>query len=329
MAFHNIRFPLLISYGSRGGPGYNTNVTELDTGDEERVGRWSMPKYRFDAVEGIKSPDQMTELVWFYQARQGALHSFKYFDHRDFTTAPDGTSDPGDQDVTLGVGDGSTTQFQLVKVYADAGGSRTRLLEKIIHAETLGNPVNRTFTVVVSVDDVPTPAGWSVDVQTGIITFTAAPTIGQVIKAGCAFDVPVRFGEDLDALMAPAFRDFGTETLENVPLVEERSQVLINEELNFGGSVFLGTLQANTLLSQLNGLLQTYVSNLSLVLELPDETNLPFGGPYFQLINMGGVGSTALWNFGQTTLVQTMTPDILYSVYLGMGSIGERLWVVR
>jgi len=36
MGFHEVRFPDDISYGSDGGPGYNTNIIEMDSGDGAR-----------------------------------------------------------------------------------------------------------------------------------------------------------------------------------------------------------------------------------------------------------------------------------------------------
>ena len=39
-------------------------------------------------------------------------------------------------------------------------------------------------------------SGWTVDTTTGVVTFTAAPAGGVIVRAGFEFDVPVRFDTD-------------------------------------------------------------------------------------------------------------------------------------
>lgn len=329
MGFHNIRFPQTISYGSRGGPGYNTSIAELSTGQEERVSRWSSPKYRYDVVEGIQSAASMMQLIEFYHARGGAEHSFRFIDPRDCSTASDHVSAPSTSDVLLGTGDGSTKIFQLKKVYSDAAASRTRNITKPIHNETLSGPILAgTLNVLVEVNGTPLASGWSVDANTGEITFTTAPTVGHDVRAGCYFDVPVRFGESLDLSMSATWRDFNTDALESVPLVEDPDPLPVNEELNYGGASNLGTVTSNVALSQLDGLLQTYTCNTSGVrFLLPDETSLPFGGPYFMLCNLGGTNTVELWNHDETTLIGTMLVNALVQVFLAADNAGARVWV--
>ncbi|MSU92040.1 TIGR02217 family protein, partial [Rhodobacteraceae bacterium 2CG4] len=87
----------------------------------------------------------------------------------------------------IGTGDGTTTAFQLTKLYASGAQSWTRVITK---------PV--TGTVRIALGGVEQPSGWTVDTTTGVVTFAAAPGAGVAITAGFEFDVPVRF--DTDAL---------------------------------------------------------------------------------------------------------------------------------
>jgi len=72
-----------------------------------------------------------------------------------------------------------------VKAYASGAQTWTRTITK---------PVSGT--VVVAIGGVVQASGWSVDIATGIVTFTTAPVNGAAITAGYQFDVPVRFDTD-------------------------------------------------------------------------------------------------------------------------------------
>ena len=50
---------------------------------------------------------------------------------------------------------------------------------------------------MIALGTVEQMAGWTLDATTGIVTFTAAPSIGVIIRAGFEFDVPVRFDTDM------------------------------------------------------------------------------------------------------------------------------------
>ena len=179
------RFPTDISYGSRGGPGYNTEVIRVDSGHEKRLARWTYPLHEFDVVYGIKDEDEIYDLMEFFHAVSGRLHGFRFKDYADYKSTDDMSNAVSDTDQTLGTGDASTTTFQLIKTYTAGSLSKVRNITK---------PVSGT--VVVSLDDVGQGSGWSVDTTTGIVTFTSAPGAGVVVKAGFEFDIPMRFDTD-------------------------------------------------------------------------------------------------------------------------------------
>ena len=78
MGFHEVRFPTNISYGARGGPSFNTAVIVLDSGAEERIPRWSTPRYKFDASYGIRSFDDLEAVIDFYIAMLGPAYGFRW-----------------------------------------------------------------------------------------------------------------------------------------------------------------------------------------------------------------------------------------------------------
>lgn len=181
------RFPDDISQGSRGGPGFNTNVIEIKSGHEQRNQNWSYPRFRYDVAYGLKRQDDLETIIDWFVAMAGRTHGYRYKDHLDYKSVHTDQT-VADTDQTLGTGDGSETDFQLIKTYTKSAVSQTRKISK---------PVSGS--VVVSLDDVGQGSGWSVDTTTGIITFSSAPGSGVVVKAGFQFDVPCRF--DVDEIM--------------------------------------------------------------------------------------------------------------------------------
>jgi len=181
------RFPTDLSYGSQGGPSYNTTVAMQAAGHEKRNINWSLARYKYNVVYGIRTEAKLENLLQFFHSVSGRAYGFRFKDHQDFKSCL--LADTiADTDQTIATGDGVTTAFQLIKTYTQGANSRTRNITKPV----IG-------TVVISLDDVSqtaSPLGWAVDSTTGIITFSTAPLNNVVIKAGYEFDVPVRFESD-------------------------------------------------------------------------------------------------------------------------------------
>jgi uncharacterized protein (TIGR02217 family) len=183
--FHEIRFPDSISKGSSGGPRRRTDIVTLRSGYEERNAVWADSRREYDAGLGIRDIDDMHEVLEFFEARLGRLYGFRWKDWADYKScAPQQTVARNDQ--TLGTGDGTNITFQLVKAYTSGPTSWTR---------TINKPVNGTVLVEVN-GSLVSGANYSVNYETGVITFNSAPANGHVVKAGFEFDVPVRFAND-------------------------------------------------------------------------------------------------------------------------------------
>jgi uncharacterized protein (TIGR02217 family) len=207
MAFHEVRFPDNISRGARGGPERRTQIVELASGAEERNASWANSRRRYDVAYGIRRADDLAAVVAFFEARNGRLHGFRFKDWGDHKSClPSGTPSPTDQ--VIGTGDGTVTQFQLVKRYSSGAQSWTRAIAKPVAG-----------SVTIALNGTPQASGWSVATATGLVTFVAAPAGGVAITAGFAFDVPVRFdSEALDVTLD--IERLGSIT--SIPLVEIR-----------------------------------------------------------------------------------------------------------
>lgn len=207
MAFHEVRFPDNISRGARGGPERRTQIVELASGDEERNASWANSRRRYDVAYGIRRADDLAAVVAFFEARNGRLHGFRFKDWADYKSSlPSQVINAADQ--LIGTGDGATTAFQLVKRYSSGAQSWARSITKPVPA-----------SVRVMLDDTELITGWSVDTDTGVVSFAEPPAAGVIITAGFAFDVPVRFDSDtLDVTLD--LERLGSIT--SIPLIEIR-----------------------------------------------------------------------------------------------------------
>lgn len=207
-AFHELLFPPDISYTSAGGPKFKTTIFTADSGFEQRNIDWSNSRAEYDVSHGIKRQEQMDVLTAFFYARRARAFGFRFKDWNDYTL---------NQQV-IGVGDGTTKTFQIIKTYTSAqseSGETYTFTRKIvkINWDTIAG-----LTVGVSVKTAP--GDYTVNHNNGEITFTVAPPNTAQIKIGAGeFHVPVRFDTDhLDA----AHEFWMTQSWNSIPLVEVR-----------------------------------------------------------------------------------------------------------
>lgn len=195
MSFTEIRFPENISYGSTGGPEFSTDVVTTHNGCEQRNINWSRARARYNIAYGVRSSEQLTELITFFQARKGKAIGFRFKDWSDFTVT--------NQEVEIG--DGKKMTFQLIKTYISGKDKHTRMIKKPVYD-----------TIKIYLDDEETKK-YSVNYSMGEITFIKPPAKGTIITASFEFDVPVRF--DTDYLNA-SIDNYGSNSWSNIPLVE-------------------------------------------------------------------------------------------------------------
>lgn len=185
MSFHEVRFPDKIGRGARGGPRRRTQIVTLASGAEERNASWAQARRAYDVSYGIRRADDLAEVVAFFEARLGQLYGFRFKDWSDYKSGlPSRATDARDQ--LLGTGDGSQRHFRLRKRYGTDDLGIWRPIRK---------PVGGSIKVAVA--EAEQFSGWSVDADTGILSFDTAPANGAAVTAGFEFDVPVRFDTDM------------------------------------------------------------------------------------------------------------------------------------
>ncbi|MBB3018578.1 uncharacterized protein (TIGR02217 family) [Microvirga lupini] len=205
--FHEVRFPLDVSLGSRGGPVRRTDIVTLASGREHRNSRWAGSRRRYDAGLGVRTVDALHAVIAFFEERRGRLFGFRFRDRTDWRSGPP-SKEPTPLDQRIGTGNGTERNFQLVKAYGSAFAPYSR---------TIAKPVGGTVRVALNGIEQAVGSGFNCDPATGLVTFAAAPPAGAVITAGFAFDVPVRFDTDeLDIDLST----FDAGGIPQIPLIE-------------------------------------------------------------------------------------------------------------
>ncbi len=209
MAFHEIRFPANLSFGSVGGPERRTEIVTLQNGHEERNTPWAHSRRRYDAGVGLRSLDDVETLIAFFEARGGELNGFRWKDWSDYKSCP-ASKTPSPLDQVIGLGDGVQTVYQLVKTYRSGQQTYTRPIVK---------PVLGSVLVAVAEDPKVEGLEFTADPATGQITFADPPALGAQITAGFEFDVPVRFATDR---IQTSVASFQAGDVPAVPILEVR-----------------------------------------------------------------------------------------------------------
>jgi uncharacterized protein (TIGR02217 family) len=201
-AFHELRLPARLAFGSTGGVERRTEIATLASGHERRSTPWALGRRRYLIGANLRSLDDMAELTAFFEARRGRLHGFRFKDFADFKSCrPGGVAAPTDQ--TLGAGDGTRKTFQLIKRYGD--------VERPITKPVAGS-------ARVALNGVET-TGFTVDAATGQVMLNSAPGAGVAVTAGFHFDTPVRFDSDR---IETTLESFEAGRMAAVPLIEVR-----------------------------------------------------------------------------------------------------------
>ena len=202
MAFHEVRLPARLAFGSTGGVERRTEITTLGSGFERRSTPWAEGRRRYLIGAGLRSLDDMAALTAFFEARRGRMYGFRFRDFADFKSCAPGEAVAA-TNQEIGTGDGARRSFGLIKTYGD-------------HARRIVKPVEGS--VRVAVNGVETTA-FVLDHLTGEATLATPPIAGAVVTAGYVFDVPVRFDADR---IEVTLESFGAGRMVAMPLIEVR-----------------------------------------------------------------------------------------------------------
>ncbi len=207
MSFHEVLFPVDIALNSEGGPTRKTDIVALVSGHEERNSPWAGSRRAFNAGYGVKSIADIEDVIAFFEARHGRLYGFRFRDPFDFKSCKVAQA-PANDDQLLGTGDGTATEFQLIKRYDSGGASYARQIRK---------PVAGSVIIAIAGVAKAQGADFTVDETSGLVTLNVAPAQGEAVTAGFVFDTPVRFDTDELRINLAAFK---AGDIPSIPLIE-------------------------------------------------------------------------------------------------------------
>lgn len=200
--FHDVQFPTDVSYGSRGGPEFKTQIYTAYHGNEKRNIEWSQPLMRFNVAYGIKTTTQMRTVIDFYNARGGRANAFRYKNWQNYNIV----SGP------IAPTDGSSQRFPLYKFFGLNGFRTYKRLYKIVPGSVKDVGVAAPGNLVEGTDYI-------IDYELGEIAINTVPAFGVGIFGSLEFDEPVRFDVDnLDILIEA----YNNNSLTDLPLVGVR-----------------------------------------------------------------------------------------------------------
>ncbi len=193
MTIPDYRLPVGIEKGSKFAPTFRNVIQEAIAGNEQRFAQWTKCRGVGDLSYGLLTSTNplgdFAAILAIWRAHFGSLSPFRFRDWSDYTTT----------DEPFGIGDGSTTSFQLIKTYDPS-------------LILLGTPGSlfyvRNITLVASapvikVDGVMKTVSTDYTISSaGVVTFTSAPANTKLCTWTGTFDVPVRFdGDSLPVIM--------------------------------------------------------------------------------------------------------------------------------
>jgi uncharacterized protein (TIGR02217 family) len=164
-------------------PTFQTRIQRAVSGRELRALDYPYPLWQFTlGFEFLRDNpaadyDELRTLLGFYMLCQGAFGTFLF-------------QDPSDYQATgqaIGTGNAAQTLFQLVRAIGAAlpgGGFAEPILAPNLVSAVYLNGV------------VQSPAAYSVDPNTGLVSFTAPPGNGAVVSADFSFYFRCRFIDD-------------------------------------------------------------------------------------------------------------------------------------
>lgn len=185
------RFPDALSYWMEGGGGFNTGIVRTSGGNEYRnaywdqeLGEWTVKGEALRTVHSA-STEYFVPLRNLFKVSRAQWGAFRFKDHSDFQDETGGVLG------TTGLGVASTTAYQVFKNYGISPAAYQRLILK---------PVGSTIKVYIAGVLKTLTTDYTIAAATGIITFTSQPTVGAALTWTGEFDVPARFGSDMQNL---------------------------------------------------------------------------------------------------------------------------------
>lgn len=200
-------FPTGIGFGSIATSTWNKRRVSTAAGYAQTNQLFSKALMKFDVAAGVKSLDDCHELLRFFNVMQANDAVVLFTDKTDFKScAPQQSA--AFTDSRFGTGDGATTIFQLKKRYSAGGLNYDRKITR---------PISGTVTIGKAGVLQTLTTDYTINHDTGLVTFTSPPAGGAALTAGFHFYVPVDF---IDSSLDWVLTKFKAGTLDGIILEE-------------------------------------------------------------------------------------------------------------
>lgn len=212
-------------YPAEVAPMFSTQLTQVDSGDEEANQRWTHALRSVSIPSGVRDHDSFEALKDHWLVMAGPARTFPFRDPTDFASAPLATVNTTPviafDDCSIGVGDGVTKDFQLTKRYTRGSTTYDRVINFPIVSSVLIGMAEPASPAHIASPSLFSPAlTWTVTRYGGVVSFNIAPEEGVLISAGFLFDIQVRF--EADDTFRGIMRTFGVSGFADIPLQEVR-----------------------------------------------------------------------------------------------------------
>ena len=185
-AFHSVQMPNKVWFGVTGGPNFKTQTLSTTGGHEGRAQNWASSRNSYVAEFDLQDFDEFRDLLNFFHARNGRAFGFRFRDWLDYKH--DMSDDDAYEEILVAVG--GETAAQIIKTYEISGYERS-----------ITKPIDGTIEIYVTPDGgsrtlMTETTEYTIDYETGVITFVSPLTALDTIEWRGEFDVPVRFNDD-------------------------------------------------------------------------------------------------------------------------------------
>jgi uncharacterized protein (TIGR02217 family) len=187
MSIPSYRLPERIERSSGFGPTFKNVIQEAISGVEQRFAQWTKCRCVGNLSYGLlTSSDPLGDfkaILALWRAHFGSLYPFRFKDWSDYTVT----------DELFGNGDGTKTDFQLVKTY-DPSQILLGTPGTLFYVRSI-NLVSGSPTIMVDGTPLTVVTDYTIS-SSGVVLFVSAPASGTVLTWTGEFDVPVRFDTD-------------------------------------------------------------------------------------------------------------------------------------
>ena len=150
-------------------PRWDTAIQKYGSGKRKTLSRWTYPEWELDCKYTCLDQAEIEEVAGFFLMVRGRFQPFLWRDLEDYKQ----------EKVRIGAGDGQTTDFQLVRNFAN------------LFVEPIRDIVDGSLEIYLNDDPSEVQSE-----SEGLVKFAQAPPAGAVITASFEYYWRVAFDED-------------------------------------------------------------------------------------------------------------------------------------